>query len=49
MSLHEPETPDVGETADGTVDYDELAALLGETAIDREEHINAPAFVVRPD
>ena len=49
MSLHEPEPPDIGETDDGTVDYDELEALLGETALDREEHVNAPAFVVRPD
>jgi len=49
MSLYEPESPDVGETADGTVDYDELEALLGETALGRENHVNAPAFVVRPD
>jgi len=31
------------------VDYDELADLLGETAIDRESHVNAEGFVVRPD
>ncbi len=49
MSLHEPEPPDVGETPDGTVDHDELEALLGEAVLDREEHVNAPAFVVRPD
>jgi len=49
MSLHEPEPPDVGETPDGTVDYDELESLLGEAVIGREEHVNAPAFVVRPD
>jgi NADH-quinone oxidoreductase subunit C/D len=49
MSLHEPEPPDVGETAEGTVDYDELEALLGETVLGREDHVNAPAFVVRPD
>ena len=49
MSLYEPEPLDVGETAEGGVDYDELGALLGETALDREEHVNAPAFVVRPD
>ena len=49
MSLEEPRSPDVGETTDGTVDYDELEALLGETVLDREEHVNAPAFVVRPD
>ncbi len=49
MSLHEPKPLDVGETPDGTVDHDELEALLGETVIGREEHVNAPAFVVRPD
>ncbi|WP_121822733.1 NADH-quinone oxidoreductase subunit D [Halostella salina] len=31
------------------VDYDALADLLGETAIDRESHRNAEGFVVRPD
>ena len=49
MSLEEPRPTDVGETPDGEVDYDELEALLGETAIDREQHRNAEAFVVRPD
>ncbi len=49
MSFQKPEPTDVGETPEGTVDYDELEALLGETAIGREEHVNAPAFVVRPD
>ena len=49
MSLEEPRPTDVGETADGGVDYDELEALLGETALDRESHVNAEAFVVRPD
>ena len=49
MSLEEPRPTDVGETADGEVDYDELEALLGETALDRESHVNAEAFVVRPD
>ncbi|WP_313695589.1 NADH-quinone oxidoreductase subunit D [Halorarum halobium] len=28
---------------------DELAALLGEHVIGREEHLNAPGYVVRPD
>ena len=31
------------------VDYDALAALLGERALRRETHLNAEAFVVRPD
>ncbi|WP_327051380.1 NADH-quinone oxidoreductase subunit D [Halomicrococcus gelatinilyticus] len=39
------ELPDTVETLDG----DELADLLGDHVIDREEHLNAPAFVVRPD
>ncbi|MDR9381017.1 MAG: NADH-quinone oxidoreductase subunit D [Natronomonas sp.] len=49
MSLEEPSPLDVGETADGTVDYDALEALLGDAVVDREEHTNAPAFVVRAD
>jgi NADH-quinone oxidoreductase subunit C/D len=36
-------------TEDGTVDYDALEELLGEHVLDRETHINAEAFVVRPD
>jgi NADH-quinone oxidoreductase subunit C/D len=47
MSLEET-TPDVGVTEAG-VDYDELADLLGERVLDREEHVNAEGFVVRPD
>ncbi|GAA0243654.1 NADH-quinone oxidoreductase subunit D [Haladaptatus pallidirubidus] len=31
------------------VDGDELADLLGDSVIGREEHLNAPGFVVRPD
>ena len=49
MSLEQPRPTDVGETADGSVDYDELEALLGETTLGRESHLNAEAFVVRPD
>ncbi|MFC7138930.1 NADH-quinone oxidoreductase subunit D [Halosimplex aquaticum] len=53
MSLEETEgdllaTQDVGVTEEG-VDYDALADLLGDTVIDRESHVNAEAFVVRPD
>ncbi|MFB6223187.1 MAG: NADH-quinone oxidoreductase subunit D [Haloarcula sp.] len=51
MSLEEP-TPDttteVGVTEDG-LDYDELEALLGGHVLDRESHVNAEGFVVRPD
>jgi len=52
MSLEEPEPESeqlpVGVTDEG-LDYDELADLLGETVVDREEHVNAEGFVVRPD
>jgi NADH-quinone oxidoreductase subunit C/D len=44
-----PDEVELGVTDDGEVDYAELEALLGDTVIDREEHVNAPAFVVRPD
>jgi NADH-quinone oxidoreductase subunit C/D len=44
----DPEVTDVGATDDG-LDYDELEALLGDKVIDREEHVNAEGFVVRPD
>jgi NADH-quinone oxidoreductase subunit C/D len=49
MSLEEPQPPDVGVTTDGELDYDELAALLGEHVLDREQHVHAEGFVVRPD
>ncbi len=49
MSLEEPESPDVGVTANGDVDYDELADLLSDHVLDREEHVNAEGFVIRPD
>ncbi|WP_435116364.1 NADH-quinone oxidoreductase subunit D [Halolamina sp. C58] len=44
MSLQEEsETPEIeaGET--------ELEALLGDLVVDRDDHMNAPAFVIRPD
>ncbi|MBX0324515.1 NADH-quinone oxidoreductase subunit D [Halomicroarcula sp. F13] len=51
MSLEKP-TPDtateVGVTEDG-LDYDALADLLGGHVLDREEHVNAEGFVIRPD
>jgi len=49
MSLEEPQQPDAGVTPEGDLDYDELAALLGERVLDREDHVNAEGFVVRPD
>jgi len=38
----------IGVTEDG-LDYDRLEALLGDKVIDREEHLNAEGFVIRPD
>jgi len=52
MSLEKPRQPtetDVGVTEDGHLDYDELADLLGEHLVDREHHVNAEGFVIRPD
>ncbi|SDJ36613.1 NADH-quinone oxidoreductase subunit C/D [Halovenus aranensis] len=49
MSLEQPRQRDVGVTPDGELDYDELADLLEEYLLDREEHMNAQGFVVRPD
>ncbi|MFB6143142.1 MAG: NADH-quinone oxidoreductase subunit C, partial [Halorientalis sp.] len=49
MSLEEPEPTDVGVTESGDVDYDRLATLLGDAVLDREQHVNAEGFVVRPD
>jgi len=56
MSLEQPERPGVdiepleavGATEDG-LDYDELADLLGDRVLDREEHLNAEGFVIGPD
>ncbi|MFB6096589.1 MAG: NADH-quinone oxidoreductase subunit D [Haloferacaceae archaeon] len=44
MSLEEPSTPAVAEQS-----ADDLAELLGENVIGREEHLNAPGYVIRPD
>ena len=51
MSLEEPDRPELeaGVADDGTVDYDALADLLGDHVIDREQHVNAEGFVIRPD
>jgi NADH-quinone oxidoreductase subunit C/D len=43
-----PVVDDVGVTEDG-VDYDALADLLGDSVLDREVHVNAEGFVIRPD
>jgi NADH-quinone oxidoreductase subunit C/D len=47
MSLEEPE-PDVPATVDEQ-SPDEIADLLGDHVIGREEHLNAPGYVIRPD
>ncbi|MFB6141607.1 MAG: NADH-quinone oxidoreductase subunit D [Halosimplex sp.] len=36
-------------TEGADADVDELASLLGDRAIGRDDHVNAPGFVVRPD
>ncbi|SNZ13456.1 NADH-quinone oxidoreductase subunit C/D [Natronoarchaeum philippinense] len=43
-----PDTPEVG-VDEGEVDYDALESLLGEYVLEREDHINAGGFVIRPD
>ncbi|MDY6819967.1 MAG: NADH-quinone oxidoreductase subunit D [Halobacteriales archaeon] len=55
MSLEDPEPdpgtalePAVGVTEDG-LDYDELEALLDGQVLERETHLNAEGFVIRPD
>jgi len=48
MSLEEP-SPDAGAIEAVPQTADELADLLGDRVLDREEHVNAPGFVVRPD
>jgi NADH-quinone oxidoreductase subunit C/D len=50
MSLERPTADlDVGETPEGELDYDELAALVDEHLLGREQHVNAEGFVIRPD
>ena len=50
MSKQEKPVPaDIGVDESGEVDYDEIEALLGDLVLDREEHINAEGFVIRPD
>ncbi|MEF8855102.1 MAG: NADH-quinone oxidoreductase subunit D [Haloarculaceae archaeon] len=52
MSLEEPESQTeagVGQTDDGSLDYDAIADLLGDHVVDREDHVNAEGFVIRPD
>ncbi|WP_336023025.1 NADH-quinone oxidoreductase subunit D [Halobellus salinisoli] len=48
MSLEEP-TPEEGAVEVLPTEGDEIAELLGDLVVDREEHVNAPGFVIRPD
>ena len=48
MSLEEP-TPDDGVVEALPTGSDEIADLLGDLVVGREEHMNAPGFVIRPD
>ncbi|MFC4360052.1 NADH-quinone oxidoreductase subunit D [Halobium salinum] len=48
MSLEDPEKEQQG-ALEGRSREDELADLLGERALSRDDHKNAPAFVIRPD
>ena len=48
MSLEEP-TPDDGVVEPLPTGGDDLADLLGDLVVGREEHMNAPGFVIRPD
>ena len=47
MSLEAPDTPE----SDAVPEHspDELEALLGDLVVDRDDHLNAPGFVIRPD
>ncbi|EJN60187.1 NADH-quinone oxidoreductase subunit D [Halogranum rubrum] len=50
MSLEEPQDSDQDQPAvEGRSLGDELADLLGDHVLSREEHLNAPGFVIRPD
>ena len=46
MSLERPDTTD-----DAALERtpEELEALLGDLVVDRDDHLNAPGFVIRPD
>ncbi|ESP88806.1 NADH-quinone oxidoreductase subunit D [Candidatus Halobonum tyrrellensis] len=50
MSLERPEEPTrEARTADAERSADEIGELLGDSVIGREEHLNAPGYVIRPD
>jgi len=47
MSLEPPYAS--AAVSEGTVDYDELAQLIEDALLDRETHVHAEGFVIRPD
>ncbi len=49
MSLEEQQSDDPAELESGVSRGDELADLLGDLVVGREEHMNAPGLVIRPD
>ncbi|WP_128224202.1 NADH-quinone oxidoreductase subunit D [Halobacteriaceae archaeon SHR40] len=48
MSLEQRDL-DYGERPEGELDFDELADLLGDHVLDREQHVHTEGFVVRAD
>ena len=49
MSLEEQQSDEPAELESGVSRGDELADLLGDLVVGREEHLNAPGLVIRPD
>ncbi|WP_148413212.1 NADH-quinone oxidoreductase subunit D [Haloferax sp. KTX1] len=49
MSLEEQQSDEPAELESGVSRGDELADLLGDLVVGREEHMNAPGLVIRPD
>jgi NADH-quinone oxidoreductase subunit C/D len=49
MSLEEPEPDPTELVADEPLDGDEIEAMLGEHVLARDDHVNAPGVVIRPD
>ncbi|SFR45081.1 NADH-quinone oxidoreductase subunit D [Halogeometricum limi] len=49
MSLEEPRDQGTDAVATKPTTGDEIADLLGDLVVSREEHVNAPGFVIRPD
>ena len=39
----------VGVSKSGSLNYTKLEKLLGDLILQKEDHVNAPAFVIRPD